>query len=290
MITVKHGDKSHRVPCGKCAFCLQNNRAQWMFRIKHEMLNQVSPDWSQRFTLPGYFLTFTYSDWMVPRLDDGRMTLRFRHLQLFFKRLRKAKYKCKYIAVGEYGPETQRPHYHLILWTDCPQHLIDGYWSNSENKSRGRVHHGSLTMASAMYCLKYIIQPKVREQDTYAPDGSIKQARERTRAQFSRGIGISYMNTKVYDWHTQNEDEPILYSYIEGKKVALPRYYRSKIFTKYQLAKEGEKHILRKQKELDKLYSDYSTRGVENPALYHLRIRTDRALAIMKKTKHGTSL
>lgn len=290
MITVKHNGVAHKVPCGRCAFCLTNRRNQWAFRIYHEMKMQCTPDWLGRYVLPGYFLTLTYADWMLPRLDDGRPTLRFRHIQLFFKRIRKAGYKCKYIAVGEYGPETQRPHYHLILWTDCPQLKLDAFWSNSDNKLRGHIHYGTLTMASAMYCLKYIIQPKVREEDSYGPDGTIRQAREDTRAQYSRGIGISYMNTQVYEWHTQDEDEPIGYSFIEGKKVPLPRYYRSKIFTKYQMHKEREKHIERKTKELDEELQRIATLGVADPKSYYYSQRVDRALAIMKKTKHGQKL
>ena len=42
----------HTVPCGRCAFCLQNRRSQWMFRIHHEMKTQE---------VPGWFITMTYS-------------------------------------------------------------------------------------------------------------------------------------------------------------------------------------------------------------------------------------
>jgi len=47
-------------------------------------------------------------------------TLKQEDLQKFIKRLRR-KYsdmKCKYYACGEYGDNFQRPHYHIIFFTD----------------------------------------------------------------------------------------------------------------------------------------------------------------------------
>lgn len=44
-------------------------------------------------------------------------TLRKRHYQLFFKRLRKWYGKpIRYFGTGEYGSKTQRPHYHFIIF------------------------------------------------------------------------------------------------------------------------------------------------------------------------------
>jgi len=161
MKTVYTGGKTvplgpRKVPCGKCAFCLTNNRSQWMFRIHHEMRNQM---------VPGWFLTLTYDEKHVKRVsyvdpDTGKyvrkLSLRFRDVQLFIKKIRKAKYYVKYVCVGEYGSQTKRPHYHMLIWTDCPDHELEAKWG------LGRLDFGSLTMQSAMYTLKYIIQPKQR--------------------------------------------------------------------------------------------------------------------------------
>lgn len=216
MITVKHSGVSHKVPCGKCAFCLTNRRSQWMFRIHHEMKNQEHR---------GYFLTLTYDEKHVRRVG-GRLSLRFRDVQLFLKRVRKDKYYCKYVCVGEYGGVTKRPHYHMLLWTDCPDHKFTVYWQ------QGNVHVGKITMESAMYTLKYIIQPKQTIDHVQDPKFQI----EKTRAQFSKGLGISYLTSSVYDFHTRDYENPVFHSYIDGNKVALPRYYRNKIFTKYQMS------------------------------------------------------
>lgn len=253
-----------KVPCGKCAFCHTNRRSQWMFRIFHEMRSQE---------YPGFFLTLTYDQRHVSRLR-GKLSLRFRDVQKFLKCLRKAGYYAKYICVGEYGPTTGRPHYHMMLWTDSPPVELEKAWY------RGSIYFGTLTMASAMYCLKYIIQPKQRQQ------GFV----EKTRAQFSKGIGLGYLTGEVYEWHTRDYENPIFYSYLDGRKVMLPRYYKNKIFTKYQCRVEGDKYveaILEKQQEE---YQKALALGVKDPKAYIQRLRIDQALRIIFKTKVNLTL
>lgn len=272
MITVKHGEFVHRVPCCKCGFCLQAKRSSWMFRIHHEMKNQ---------NLPGYFVTMTYNEKCVKRTEAG-LSLRFRDVQLYFKRLRRDKYQCKYICVGEYGAATHRPHYHLLLWTDCPAEKLNSYWYSQKDhkQSLGDFHMGNLNMRSAMYTLKYIIQPKQREENGI----------EKTRAQFSRGLGINYLTTAVYDYHTMDYENPIHFSYIDGKKVALPRYYKNKIFTKYQLRLNTHKikwqTIRERRKQMRKLIK----KGIPDASKYMKRIAIINAERIISKTKYKQTL
>lgn len=217
-----------KVPCGKCAFCLTNKRSSWMFRIHHEMKSQSNPGW---------FLTLTYSEKFVKRVGD-RFSLRFSDVQKWFKRLRKQKFYVKYICVGEYGPRTQRPHYHILLWTDCPEVSLEKTWYF------GSIHFGRLTMASAMYTLKYVIQPVIKKELVGV---------EFPRAQFSKGLGISYLSISVYEWHTADYENPEWFSYIDGNKVALPKYYKDKIFTKFQrrvYASKSKWDCIRKRRKL----------------------------------------
>lgn len=59
------------------------------------------------------FLSLTYSDEFLPAGN----TLVKRDLQLFMKRLRKERGDgVRFIACGEYGDTTLRPHYHIILF------------------------------------------------------------------------------------------------------------------------------------------------------------------------------
>lgn len=282
MIVVKHNGVAHKVPCDKCAFCLQNKRSAWMFRIHHEMRNQEYRGW---------FLTLTYDQRHVPRTASGRLSLRFRDVQLYLKRLRKLKYYCKYICVGEYGGETDRPHYHMLLWTDAPVSVLEEEWKSSKDGTRmGNIHFGSITMQSAMYCLKYIIQPKVRMEDEVDCFGRLVPGREKTRAQFSRGLGLSYLTADVYEWHTSDYDNPEMFSYIDGRKVGLPRYYKQKIFTKYQLAVQQSKVYWDSIRERRKYMRELIAKGIKNTKVYIQSLRVENARRIIEKTKYGTKL
>lgn len=264
-ITVKHGGESHRVPCSRCAMCLQTKRQSWLFRLTHESRNQM---------MPAFFLTLTYNEKHVPRLK-GKRTLYFRHVQLFFKRLRKSGALLKYVAVGEYGTLTGRPHYHVILWTTASTELISQKWHY------GNVHFGTLTNASILYTLKYIIQPKQGDNET----------RQKTRAQFSKGLGISYMTTALYEWHNPDGtlENAKFYSIIDGKKVPLPRYYRTKIFHNWLQKEHGKEvyyeSIKRKRKELRRLRKFH-----KHPLQYYKELRINAAKSISTKVNFNQTL
>lgn len=272
MITVRHKGVSHTVPCGKCAFCLSNKRSSWMFRIWHEMRTQE---------YPGYFLTLTYDEKHVKRVTDGSLSLRFKDVQLYLKRIRKGKFYAKYICVGEYGGQTRRPHYHMLLWSDCSPAELQALWKSSkDNTPLGAVHFGSLSMQSAMYTLKYIIQPKQKSIDGI----------EKTRAQFSKGLGLNYLTNAVYEYHTMDYDDPVLFSVIDGRKVSLPRYYRSKIFTKYQLGEVRWHLHFKRRKAKRKEVRALRDLGIRKPLLYLQQLRAEQARRIISNTKHNQIL
>jgi len=271
MISVRHGQNVHVVPCGRCAFCLVNKRSQWMFRVHHEMHTQE---------YPGKFLTLTYDEKHVRRAPGG-LSLRFRDVQLYLKRLRKAKYYVKYICVGEYGGVTHRPHYHLIIWTDAPDTVLETEWKSSKDGSRlGSIHFGTLTIASVMYTMKYVIQPKQKEVDGL----------ERTRAQFSRGIGIGFLTTAMYNYLTFDYENPKMFVTIDGNKVALPRYYKNKIYTKHQLRKQQSKTKWETIRKRRKYMRELIALGVKNTKKYIDGLRAIEATRIIQNTKYGTSL
>lgn len=108
----------YEIPCGKCAGCRADQAKDWSNRLIMEMQYHDS----------AYFITLTYNELMmhrVPRVNDmtgevvyDRGTLDKRDIQLFMKRLRKARPddNIRYYICGEYGPQTDRPHYHGIIY------------------------------------------------------------------------------------------------------------------------------------------------------------------------------
>ena len=123
------------VPCGKCIICRNRKSKEWQIRAQCETLYSK--------TVP-LFITLTYNEHCV----DLYHGLYKRHLQLFLKRLRinleRSGYEdvnLRYIACGEYGKNTQRPHYHLIVWNfprmqnwEVVNEFISKAWSRRVSK------------------------------------------------------------------------------------------------------------------------------------------------------------
>lgn len=124
------------------------------------------------------FITLTYSDENLP--EGGSLVPR--DLQLFLKRLRKATpYRVRFFGVGEYGDQTQRPHYHLALFgidgrTGVSEHWVPLGRSHPQSRERpacivdsawslGHVHIGTLTLDSAQYIAKYTTKKMTKEDD-----------------------------------------------------------------------------------------------------------------------------
>jgi len=67
------------------------------------------------------FVTLTYTDEFLPRLEDGRGNLIPKDMQDWLKNLRSAYFaetgnRIRFYGVGEYGELSERPHFHLILF------------------------------------------------------------------------------------------------------------------------------------------------------------------------------
>lgn len=193
------------VPCGKCAFCLATRRSDWSTRLEYE-----AKKW-----LDKKFITLTYAD---PHLYflNGISQLHKPHLQNYFKRLRKAGYRLRYYAVGEYGSKTYRPHYHVLLFGSIPENVLRKSWEF------GNVHIGQVTAASVSYCLKYVVNGRAK---------GMRIGRVRPYATMSRkpGLGANYLTSQMIRWHQSKRKNYVL---VDGQKRHLPRYYKDKIFSK----------------------------------------------------------
>lgn len=98
------------IPCGHCIGCRLDYSRTWADR----MLAEAS------YFDNNIFLTLTYNNDNLPPRRDGSPihSLVKRDMQLFMKRLRKEldPQKIRFFCAGEYGSQSMRPHYHLILF------------------------------------------------------------------------------------------------------------------------------------------------------------------------------
>lgn len=234
------------VPCGKCPSCLSNKRQSWAFRIEQELKHSCS----------AYFYTLTYDgDHCMKKIEHGyqkmskldflkgkKPTLVKSDLSLFLKRLREyeskaientfkdkialtkedLRAKIRYFAVGEYGGTYQRPHYHVLLFNSISSNEeIQSVWG------KGFVDVGEVESASIMYCVSYVVNPE------YAPEGC-----DKTFSVMSKGIGKQYLDPNMVEYHKTGQH---FLSHTGNVFVALPRYYRDKIFNNYEKGKYREK-------------------------------------------------
>jgi len=197
------------VPCGSCPFCTATKRSDWALRLHYE----------QKMHIGSKFITLTYANNELT-WRDGQPQLVKRDLQLWFKRVRKAGHKFRYFAVGEYGSKTFRPHYHVIVFGSVPDMVLTKAWG------KGHCHIGSVTSASVMYCLGYIVNGK---------GWQMRHKREKPFSIMSRGrgavkgLGANYLTPQMIEWHKSGRKN---YALLDGEKRHLPRYYKEKIFSK----------------------------------------------------------
>lgn len=162
--TVKSHGTVH--PCGQCLFCRINARREWIARLLLECSCHQS----------NQFVTLTYGESQLPtQILPGMPTMRSvqnhpavasqpgtlskSDLQRFFKRLRKIG-PFRYFAVGEYGENRGRPHYHALLFgCDFTQEELEAQWKH------GHVHIGEVELASISYCVSYLIKYKNKKDE-----------------------------------------------------------------------------------------------------------------------------
>ena len=165
------------IPCGRCRGCRLDYSREWANRLMCEL----------QYHEHAYFVTLTYNEKYVPRSyyadpETGEakesLTLCPRDLQLFMKRLRKAFLDCKirFYACGEYGSETFRPHYHLIIFG---LHLTDGYpwrWNREDGQNFVYYRSPSLERCWSKKC-EESTTPLAQEEkvgNLYEPMGNVE--------------------------------------------------------------------------------------------------------------------
>lgn len=122
-----------KINCGQCIECRNEYAKQWAFRAIKEAAKYEH----------NTMVTLTYNEENVPKgnainPETGEitesLTLSKEDHQKFMKRLRKAYQgvKIRFLLAGEYGDQTERPHYHVILFNFRPEDMEPYRWSHCE--------------------------------------------------------------------------------------------------------------------------------------------------------------
>jgi len=180
-------------------------------------------------------LNLTYDDAHLP--EHGQL---FKEdLQRFFKRLRKSGFKFKYVASGEYGDASRRPHFHIALFgvdfgndrrifgrAPCGDRT---YVSDAVSRSWTYGHHliGTLNFESAAYIARYILK-KIKGDSMVAPPLAVLDDGEliRPNPEFmlvSKGIGRSWF--REYFMSDVFPNASVITA--QGSRAPVPRFYKS---------------------------------------------------------------
>jgi len=194
------------------------------------------------------FVSLSYSDDHLPVNAGSGSSLRPVDCQLWLKKLRfkLEPLRIRFFLVGEYGGQTHRPHYHVILfgflgchrgmtlkdpatgrplWSRCCPNckLIGDTWG------KGDVYLGQVTKASAAYTAEYTIKKM-----TSADDPRLKGRHpEFARMSLRPGIGADaaadvIRSLKTYNGLDEAIDVPLALAH--GKSnMPLGRYLRGRI-------------------------------------------------------------
>jgi len=214
------------VPCGKCLPCRIKKRSEWTLRLWHE-----SSYWEK-----SCFPTLTYSDNYLPE----NSSLKKLDLQKFFKRVRKHLSDkgeirpIKYFACGEYGDNTDRPHYHAIIFgiglDEEDQKLITDCWPY------GHVKIGTVTPDSIRYVAQYI-------DKKYSGEKANEEYQEKNRESvfriLSQGLGKRFAIENVKQITQQKKCT------MHGSPMGIPRYYIKKL----EIPKELLRDIAQQRQE-----------------------------------------
>lgn len=235
-------ERVQRVPCGKCTNCIKRKVNDYFVRNYYEWIKARARGCT-------YFITLTYADDILPRLDDGTPCFDSRHISLFIKRLQKnmelkgLRPDFKYFIVAEYGGELGRPHYHGFLHLYDVPNTISNQWIVKElvakswtKKDDRKEWHANKEMdlfdmqridcqplgdiAGIRYVSKYIGKQIGAEQFDNRTD---------VEARFRRGhwqsLGLGDCLTQYVDPEQFREGLVT----IDGFKYALPNYFLIKL-------------------------------------------------------------
>lgn len=202
------------VKCGCCIECRKEKQREWRVRLEEELRTSF-----------GYFVTLTISPEGIKELEKqtgliwelNPNEIATKGLRLFLERARKdTKKSIKHWCVTELGGERDRIHLHGIFFGQKSAELIKKHWKYGFSFIGQYCNSRSVN-----YMSKYMLKVDIKHPE-------FKQI-----VLASPGIGAGYMNRLDYLWQKQNYKNinVATYTFRNGTKMAMPKYYKNKIFT-----------------------------------------------------------
>lgn len=223
------------VGCQKCIECKKQKARNWQVRLQEEI----------RHNKNGKFVTLTFSNESIKELtkniegvsgynlDNEIATIAVRR---FLERWRK-KYKksVKHWLVTELGGNgTENIHLHGIIWTNENAKTINKIWKYGFTWIGDKNNDGYVNEKTINYIVKYINKTDEKHKEY------------NSKILTSSGIGKQYTEREDAKKNKYNETETKeTYTTKQGINIALPIYYRNKIYTE----EEKEKLWLKKLDE-----------------------------------------
>lgn len=271
------------IPCGQCIGCRIRQREDWTTRIELE-----ARDYPKEQV---WFITLTYDDDHIPgmivktgeimrkvqytwkpgeKLPSSVQILLYEDIQKFLKRLRKAyRGKLRYFVAGEYGEQTARPHYHMILYGWRPTDLEqlykihhNGYYTSKwlENLwGMGQIQIAQAVPETYRYVAGYVTK-KMYEIDGKKANAYYELGQTKPFACMSLkpGLGDHY--------YQEHKEEIWRQGYIQctnGKQAQIPRYYEKQMEAEnpqrlWRIKQNRQKNAI-EQKRLQLEAQDYKT-------------------------------
>lgn len=197
------------IACGNCIECRKMRAREWKVRIHEELKHDNK----------ALFVTLTINEkWMDELIKDTKSEEANKvaglAIRRFTERWRKEfKVTVRHWLIVELGHKnTERMHMHGILWTNEKKEKIEEKWMY------GGIWIGyDMTEKCVNYIMKY-----VTKADKDHPDF-------KGRIYTSKGLGKKYTNS--YNAKDNKKKMKDTYTMSNGTKVAMPIYYRNKIFT-----------------------------------------------------------
>jgi hypothetical protein len=117
-----------------------------------------------------------------------------------------------------------RPHYHLIIF-NADKEKVELAWSLNK-KPLGTIYIGEVNEASIGYTLKYMT--KKGKIPMHYNDDRLKEF-----SLMSKGLGSNYLTKEMIKWHRKDLEKRMYCNLPGNKKIAMPRYYKEKIYSKF---------------------------------------------------------